>query len=55
VSRVLTAADGPSVELVSVGEVPERLPYFAENAISASDWRSRIALRQKQIADRMVG
>jgi len=54
-SRQLAAADGPSVELVSVGTVPDRLPYFSANAISAEGWRGRIALRQKQIADRMVG
>ncbi len=55
VSRPLTAADGPEVELVDLGSVPDRLPYFAGNVISPNRWRERIALRQKQIADRMVG
>lgn len=55
VSRPLTAADGPEVELVDLGSVPDRLPYFAGNVISPNGWRERIALRQKQIADRMVG
>lgn len=55
VSRPLTVADGPDVEVVDLSAVPDRLPYFAGNAISTEAWRDRIALRQKQIADRMVG
>lgn len=55
VSRPLNEADGPSVELVGVNEVPSKLPYFESNAISDEAWRARIALRQQQIADRMVG
>lgn len=55
VSRPLTVADGPQVEVVDLGRVPDRLPYFSGNAISEADWRDRIALRQRQIADRMVG
>ncbi|MCX6484660.1 MAG: hypothetical protein NT146_15665 [Mycobacterium sp.] len=55
VSRELTAADGPTVELVDAGDVAARLPYFESNRISTEDWRARIALRQKLIGDRMVG
>jgi len=55
VSRELTEADGPAVELVDVGEVATRLPYYESNKISPEDWRARIALRQKLIGDRMVG
>jgi len=55
VSRPLTTADGPEVEVVDLGSVPDRLPYFSGNTISEADWRDRIALRQRQIADRMVG
>ena len=44
----------PEVEVVDLGSVPDRLPYFSGNAISEADWRDRIALRQRQIADRMV-
>jgi hypothetical protein len=35
--------------------VAAALPYHETNKISDEDWRGRIALRQKQIADRMVG
>lgn len=55
VSRELTAADGPSVELLDVGEVAAALPYYETNKISDDDWRARISLRQRQIGERMVG
>ncbi|MCB1290197.1 hypothetical protein [Mycolicibacterium sp.] len=55
VSRPLTAADGPVVELVDIGQVGHRLPYHNDNKITEWDWRDRIALRQNQIANRMVG
>ena len=54
VSRELTEADGPTVELVGIAEVTEYLPFHESNKISPEDWRARIALRQKQIGDRMV-
>ena len=54
VSRELTEADGPTVELVGIDEVAEYLPFHESNKISTEDWRARIALRQKQIGDRMV-
>lgn len=55
VSRDLTGADGPTVELVDADAVPASLPYFEHNKISEDDWRARIALRQLQIAARMLG
>ena len=55
VSRALTEADGPTVDLVDVADVGDRLPYHDGNRISAGDWRERIALRQQQIQNRMVG
>jgi hypothetical protein len=55
VSRALTEADGPTVELVDVDKIAAALPYYDSNKISDDDWRARIALRQKQIGDRMVG
>jgi len=55
VSRELTAADGPTVELVDLSDVPAALPYYDDNRISPDDWRARIALRQIQIQNRMVG
>ncbi|NBP84005.1 MAG: hypothetical protein EBU54_01845 [Mycobacteriaceae bacterium] len=55
VSRELTEADGPTVELVDVADVPSRLPYYSDNRIASEAWRARIALRQRQIQNRMVG
>ncbi len=55
VSRELTAADGPTLELVDLGAVADKLPYYEHNKISEDDWRERIALRQKLIGNRMVG
>lgn len=55
VSRQLTEADGPSVELVDFDAIPARLPFFEHNKISDEEWRARIALRQQQIAARMLG
>ena len=54
VSRELTEADGPTVELVGIDEVTEYLPFYEGNKISSEEWRARIALRQKQIGHRMV-
>lgn len=54
-ARELTAADGPQVELVAFDAVPAKLPYYEQNKISDQDWRARIALRQEQIANRMLG
>jgi hypothetical protein len=55
VSRELTEADGPTVEVVSLDDVASRLPYYEQNKIAQEDWRQRIALRQNQIANRMLG
>ncbi|MGH3675659.1 MAG: hypothetical protein ACRDU5_07975 [Mycobacterium sp.] len=55
VSRQLTEADGPTVELVDFDKIPGSLPYYETNKISENDWRARIAERQLQIANRMVG
>ncbi len=55
VSRELTEADGPTVELVDFDAMPAKLPYFEHNKISDDEWRARITLRQQQIAARMLG
>ncbi|MBS9533109.1 hypothetical protein KIH27_05835 [Mycobacterium sp. M1] len=54
-SRALTEADGPTVQLVDAAAVPDALPYYQDNRISEDGWRARIAQRQLQIADRMLG
>ncbi len=55
VSRAITEADGPSVELVDFDAVPAALPYYEHNKISDGAWWARIAQRQNQIANRMLG
>ncbi|BBY57914.1 hypothetical protein [Mycolicibacterium sarraceniae] len=55
VSRELTEADGPTLELVDLDAVAAKLPYYEHNKISDDDWRQRIALRQQLIGNRMVG
>jgi hypothetical protein len=55
VSRQLTEADGPTVELVDFDKIAASLPYYEQNKISEEDWRARIAERQLQIGHRMVG
>ncbi|MDG4664569.1 hypothetical protein [Mycobacterium sp. 236(2023)] len=53
-SRQLTDADGPTAEVVDFDAIPSRLPFFDHNTISDDDFRTRIALRQNHIANRMV-
>lgn len=55
VSRELTEADGPTLQILDVADVADALPYYESNKISDEDWRKRIALRQKLIGERMVG
>ena len=55
VSRRLTEADGPTVDLVDIDKVASALPYYDDNTIGQDAWRARIAQRQQQIANRMLG
>jgi hypothetical protein len=52
-SRALTPDDGPTVEIVPVDELPDRLPHHEK--ISRIDYRARIAARQAAVATRMLG
>lgn len=54
-SRDLTEADGPKVELMDAADVATALPYYEKNTITEDAWRARIAVRQRQIANRMLG
>ncbi|WP_020666431.1 hypothetical protein [Amycolatopsis nigrescens] len=54
-SRELTAADGPEVEIVDVGDLPQRLPYYREARVTPAEWAARIAARQAAVATRMLG
>ena len=53
-SRELTAADGPTAELVGVHELADRLPFHAANRIEPAEYTARIAARQQAVAARMV-
>ncbi|BCJ41197.1 hypothetical protein GCM10010168_45050 [Actinoplanes ianthinogenes] len=52
-SRALTEADGPRVDLVAVDDLPKQLPYH--EPIDPAAWRERIAARQAATAARMLG
>lgn len=54
-SRELTAADGPRVELIPVAELPDRLPFYGEARITPEEYAARIAARQVAVANRMLG
>jgi hypothetical protein len=52
-SRPLTEADGPRVDVVAVDDLPKQLP--CHEPIDAAAWRERIAARQAATAARMLG
>lgn len=54
VSHPFAGDVGPSVEVVDIDKVAAALPYYESNKICGDDWRTRIALRQRQIASRML-
>jgi hypothetical protein len=51
-SRDLTPADGPRVDIVAVDELPDRLPYYEPR--KPDEYQDRIAARQAAVADRML-
>ncbi|WP_028478446.1 hypothetical protein [Nocardia sp. CNY236] len=54
-SRDMTPEDGPTVEVVSVADLPERLPFYDRARTTPQQWRARIAARQAAVAERMLG
>jgi hypothetical protein len=52
-SRELTPADGPRVDIVPVDDLPKELPYYQR--IEPAAWKARIAARQAAVATRMLG
>src|SRR4051794_32997607 len=50
--RDLGPEDGPTVELVSLADVPDRLPHFTP--ITTEEYAARIAARQRSVARRMI-
>ena len=53
-SRELTAADGPTVEVVDFASLGQRLPYYEDNRVTPDEYTARIADRQVGIARRMI-
>lgn len=54
-SRDLKPEDGPKVEVVSLAELPDRLPYYQEARVTPEQWKARIGARQVAVAERMLG
>ncbi|MEV0590590.1 hypothetical protein [Nonomuraea cavernae] len=54
-ARELKPDDGPEVEVIPFGELPERLPHYERQRVTPSEWASRIAARQTAVAKRMLG
>ncbi|MEU3274771.1 hypothetical protein ABZ639_28320 [Saccharomonospora sp. NPDC006951] len=54
-SRELEQADGPTVSIVPVSELPEALPYYEKATVTPPEWEARIAARQRAVATRMLG
>lgn len=46
---------GPTAQIIDAGDVADHLPYLVDNTIDAAGWASRIALRQRGFAERMLG
>ena len=54
-TRDLSEADGPRVDVVPADRLTELLPYYEQARITAEEYRARIAARQAAVADRMLG
>jgi hypothetical protein len=54
-TRDLEPDDGPQVEIVRLGELPQKLAFYDQARVSQSQWRARIAGRQAAFAERMLG
>jgi hypothetical protein len=54
-TRELSPADGPAVEVVDVSEIPKRLPYYEQSRPAPGEFGQRIAARQAAVAARMLG
>ena len=54
-TRDLGPDDGPTVEVMPFGDLPDRLPYHDRQRVTPDEWRDRIAARQVAVARRMLG
>lgn len=53
--RPVLDEDGPRAEVVDFDRLPGTLPFYADSAVSAQQWHTRIAARQSAVAARMLG
>jgi hypothetical protein len=54
-TRELKPDDGPTVEVVPVGDLPGRLPYYEQARLTPAEHAARITARQAAVAVRMLG
>ncbi|QUD83607.1 hypothetical protein J8M97_02695 [Gordonia polyisoprenivorans] len=52
--RPITGEQGPTAQVIDVGDVAAHLPYLEHNRIDADGWTQRIAQRQRGFAERML-
>jgi hypothetical protein len=52
--QAITADDGPSAQVIDIGDVAQHLPYLSHNTVDAAGWAERIAARQRAFAERML-
>ncbi|MEE3849556.1 hypothetical protein VZC37_04390 [Gordonia sp. LSe1-13] len=45
---------GPSAQVIDIGDVAQHLPYLSDNAVDEVGWSARIAARQRAFAERML-
>jgi hypothetical protein len=54
-SRDLLPQDGPSVEVVKIAELAQRLAHYEQARVSRAEYTERVAARQAAVARRMLG
>jgi hypothetical protein len=54
-ARDLSPADGPEVELTTVDDLPDKLPFYDSAKVAPDEFAARIAARQAAVATRMLG
>jgi hypothetical protein len=54
-ARDLGPQDGPQVEVVPAGSLPDVLPYYDQARLAPGEHAARIAARQAAVAERMLG
>ena len=47
--------EGPTLQVVKQGDLPDVLPYYSSNTVTSSQWAARIADRQRGVSGRLIG